>query len=214
MASAPEQYNAWYHTRRGHWIAEREFALIMRLLAPRAGATLLDVGTGTGHFARRLAACGFAVTGIDLDGAALTYAHTKGANIAYVQGDAQRLPFVDGHFDYCTAITSLCFVTDPAAAVTEMWRVARCGIVLGLLHRHSLLYRKKAGRGAYASARWDDMTTVKGWLQRIMPATWCAGYAVFLPGAGLMARLIEPLVPASWPTGAFLAVTVRRPHAP
>ncbi len=212
MTSSPEQYDAWYHTRRGHWIAKREFALLTRLLAPKAHATLLDVGTGTGHFARRFADIGFDVTALDPDRAALVHAAAASPDVRFVRGLAQALPFAGLRFDYCAAITSLCFMPDPAAAVAEMWRVARCGIVLGLLHRHSLLYRQKAGRGAYAGARWDDETTIKGLISGLTPppARVRTGYAVFLPGAGPMARLMEPLLPASWPHGAFLAVALLR----
>ncbi|OGI52405.1 MAG: hypothetical protein A2W42_00680 [Candidatus Muproteobacteria bacterium RIFCSPHIGHO2_01_60_12] len=44
----PGKYEAWYETARGSWIAGREFGLMMRLLNPPAGASLLDVGCGTG----------------------------------------------------------------------------------------------------------------------------------------------------------------------
>lgn len=72
------RYEAWYRTPRGAWMAQREFALLMRLLQPVRGATLLDAGTGTGHFARRFADAGLRVTGLDPDGDALAYAQTLG----------------------------------------------------------------------------------------------------------------------------------------
>jgi len=208
-----EQYDAWYDTPRGHWIASREFALLLGLIAVSPRATLLDVGTGTGHFARRFAKAGLQVTGLDPESAALAYARKKAGDIPLVQGDAQDLPFADACFDYCAAVTSLCFMADPAAAVAEMWRVARRGIILGLLHRHSLLYRQKAGRGAYRGARWDDMAQVRTWLARILPAPTAihARYALFLPDGGRVARALEVALPASMPYGAFLAVVLQRP---
>lgn len=180
---------------------------MMKLLRPNPGTTLLDVGTGTGHFARRFSVAQLRVTGVDADAAALNYARSKSSDILYVAGDALKLPFADASFDYCAAVTSLCFVTEPAAAVAEMWRVARCGIVLGLLHRHSLLSRHKAGRGAYAGARWDDAATVTDWLRQIKspPVTVGMGYAVFLPGGSALARAVEHILPVSLPRGGFLA---------
>ncbi len=208
----PAGYDAWYRTPRGAWIAQREFALLNRLLRPERGATLLDIGTGTGHFARRYAAAGLAVTGIDPDAAAIDYARRAGANVTYLAGDALRLPFADAGFDYCAAVTSLCFITDPAAAVAEMWRVARRGIVLGLLHRHSLLHRQKAGRGAYAGARWDEPGTVAAWLRQItpQPVAMRTGYAIFLPNGGRLARTAERLLPTSSPWGGFLALALHK----
>ncbi len=160
MASSPEQCDTWYTTPRGRWIAGHEFALLTRLRSPKSQATLLDVGTGTGHFARRFSGIGLKVAGLDPESPAVAYAASKSANISYVQGDAHKLPFADGGFDYCTVVTSLCFIADAGAAVREMWRVARCGIVLGVLYRQSLLHRPKAGCGAYADTRWDDAGAV------------------------------------------------------
>ncbi len=51
-------YDAWYDSPRGRWIGEVEFELLARQLATKAGASLLDVGCGSGWFTRRLAAAG------------------------------------------------------------------------------------------------------------------------------------------------------------
>ena len=61
----PAEYEAWYHTARGAWIAGLEFSLLTRLLRPTAGESLLDAGCGTGHFSRRFRQAGLEVTGID-----------------------------------------------------------------------------------------------------------------------------------------------------
>ncbi|MDA8093613.1 MAG: methyltransferase domain-containing protein [Betaproteobacteria bacterium] len=210
-AVPPDAYEAWYHTARGHWIAEREFALCSRLIDPRPGQSLLDVGTGTGHFARLFARRGLRVTGLDRDHRAIAFAGAQGGDIRYLAADACRLPFAAERFDYAAAITSLCFVADPARALAEMWRVARRGVLLGLLHRHSLLYRKKRGQGAYAGARWDDLDAVRAWTAAWVPAPQLAyGYAIGWPAGGRMARLAEPLLAGLLPWGAFLAVALRK----
>lgn len=105
----PREYEAWYETARGSWIAGREFELMMRLLKPPAGATLLDVGYGTGHFSRRFAAVGLRVTGLDPDAAMLDYARGLGGGVDYLRGTGAVLPFGDHFHDYVAAVTSLCF---------------------------------------------------------------------------------------------------------
>jgi SAM-dependent methyltransferase len=47
-------YNAWYDAPCGRRIGATEFGLIRRMLDPRPGESLLDVGCGTGWFTRRM----------------------------------------------------------------------------------------------------------------------------------------------------------------
>ena len=208
----PAAYDAWYATGRGYWIAEREFSLLWRLMGPDAGASLLDVGCGTGHFSRRFAAEGLPVTGVDADGAALAYARSRD-RVTYVRADARALPYAAGSFDWVTAVTSLCFVGQPQRALAEAWRVAKRGVALGLLNRHSLLYVRKRGRGAYAGARWDTAAEVGGWTIGLEPAPRRrrVGCAVFIPSGGRAARLAEFLTPARIELGGFLAVIMEKP---
>lgn len=207
----PAAYDAWYHTRRGRWIARREAALLTHLLAPAPGGSLLDVGTGTGEFCRTFGAAGLAVTALDPSASMLGYARQHQQARAYVLGRAESLPFADGTFDYCAAVTSLCFVPDPAHALAEMWRVCRRGVVLGLLNRRSLLHRRKANSGGYRGARWDSIADVRRWVQGLSGVGRChRATAIHLPGGGPAARLAERLLPSSSPWGGFLAVAIRR----
>ena len=208
----PDRYEAWYHTPRGRWIGDTEFGLLMQLLQPPSGASLLDAGAGTGYFSRRFAAAGFIVTGLAPDTAALSYAREQDTRVSYLQGTVTALPFADRSYDYCAAVTSLCFVPQPAAALQELWRVCRQGVVLGLLNRPSLLYRRKRGRGGYRDARWDNATRVRAWVHNLAPAPHSLQfyYAIFLPSGSWIAQLFERMLPNSIPVGGFLAVPIRR----
>ena len=208
----PNEYEAWYQTARGSWIAGREFDLMMPLLGPSAGATLLDVGCGTGHFSRRFAAAGLRVTGLDPDPAMLDYARGLGGGVDYLRGTATALPIDDNAYDYVTAVTSLCFIADAPGALREMWRVARRTVLLGLLNRRSLLYRQKHGRGAYQGARWDTPADIRRWARQLKPAPRIMmRSAIFLPGSDAVARVAEAMLPDVLPWGGFLAVLLRQP---
>jgi SAM-dependent methyltransferase len=57
----------------------------------------------------------------------------------YLSGDAHALPFADRSHDVVALITTLEFLPHPARALAEAVRVARQGILLGVLNRWSLL---------------------------------------------------------------------------
>jgi SAM-dependent methyltransferase len=204
----PAKYDAWYRTRRGGWIGERETRLLLRLLLPSPGMSLLDAGSGTGYFTRRFTETGLRVTGLEPDPKMLDYARHKHPDIPFVRGDLTTLPFRGQSFDFVAAVTSLCFVTKPHFALQEMWRTASRGIVVGLLNRKSALYRRKAGKDGYAGARWDTLATALEWGARLDPPPVSVHWAtaVFLPGGSIMARTIERVFPRRLPWGAFQAV--------
>jgi SAM-dependent methyltransferase len=207
----PSDYESWYQTARGSWIAGHEFDLMMRLLDAPDGATLLDVGCGTGHFSRRFAAAGLRVAGLDPDPAMLGHARGLGGGVSYLLGTGTALSCGDNAYDYVTAVTSLCFITDPERALREMWRVARRAVLLGLLNRRSLLYRQKRGRGAYRGARWDTSAEARRWALALEPAPQIMSRsAIFMPGGSAFARAAEAVLPSVLPWGAFLAVVLRK----
>jgi len=183
-----------------------------RVLQPHAGECLLDVGCGTGHFSRRFAQLGLTVTGIDADSTMLTFAKDQNQLVNYKQGIAEALPFVDASFDHVTAITSLCFVSQPAIAIQEMWRVCRRSLMLGLLNRHSVLYRQKANRGGYQGARWDTKATVTEWIASVLPPPQKIDYrsCVFLSDENQIQRVLDRFIPTFIPFGAFLLVKLSK----
>jgi len=205
----PDDYGAWYHTPRGVWIGNTEFSLLQSLLRPAPGALLLDVGCGTGWFSRRFAAHGLQVTGIDPDPAVLAVARSQGGELHWIKASATTLPFADNRFDYSAAVTSLCFINEVQQAVQEMWRVSRHGMVLGLLNRHSLLYRQKHGSGGYTGARWDTARDVGKWIRDLQPEPRVRmRYCIFLPGGGRLSMMAEYVIPQRLPVGSFLAVAL------
>jgi SAM-dependent methyltransferase len=147
-------YEAWYETT-GRRADQLEKALLGRLLAGFAGArAVLEVGCGTGHFTRWLAAQSLQVTGLDLSPAMLVEAIHLGSPPC-VQGDALALPFSEASFDLVVLITTLEFLAEPSQALVEAIRVSRYGLILGVLNRWSLLgrQRKRSGEQLWQVAR-------------------------------------------------------------
>ena len=204
-------YDAWYYTPRGRWIGEVEYRLLHRLLAPVSGAALLDVGCGTGYFTRRFAQdARLRATGLDPDRDWLDYTRAHGGpSEVYVVGDARELPFPDASFDFVSSITALCFIQDQRRALQEIVRVTRKRFVLGLLNRHSMLYRQKGragGVGAYSGAHWHTISEVHDLIQSVAVRDIKVRTAVFVPAADAGARLVERLAPNILSWGAFMVV--------
>lgn len=102
--------------------------------------TVLDVATGPGGVALQLARrTAGRVTGIDLTpemlrrAAGNVRASDQADQISLVGGRAEHLPFADATFDAVTFTYLLRYVTDPAATIAEVARVARPGAVVANL---------------------------------------------------------------------------------
>lgn len=208
-----QRYNAWYETARGAWVGTTEARALIELGELRAGARLLDVGSGSGWFTRAFARHGCDVVGFDRDLGALHYARDAvHGESTYVGGDAHALPFAARAFDTVSAVTSLCFVRDEYRALQEMVRVARRCVLLGLLHRRSLWHARKHGRDAYAGAHWHDEDAVRELVARAAPRARAVEFSrhLFWPGGPRLGGCLERL-PALRRRGGFLAVAIFLP---
>jgi ubiquinone/menaquinone biosynthesis C-methylase UbiE len=129
-------YDAWFDTPLGQTVDEMEKDLLYHLADLRPSERILDVGTGTGHFALDLAERGGMVVGVDLSRSMLTVARGKDPSARLVRGDAAALPLRDMAFDLVFSVTMLEFVARPQQAVSHLWRVVRPGgrLVIGVLN--------------------------------------------------------------------------------
>ncbi len=136
---AASRYEAWYATERGRRADIAERALLERLLrlVPNA-RTVLEAGSGTGHFAARMAESGFQVIGIERAPAMVREAQRNFPSIPFAIGDARHLPLRAEAVDVVAFITTLEFLVCPVAALREAVRVARRGVVVVALNRWSV----------------------------------------------------------------------------
>ncbi|MGH8192206.1 MAG: methyltransferase domain-containing protein [Rhodanobacteraceae bacterium] len=122
---------------------------IFRVLKGRGGQ-VLDVGTGSADLLvalnRRATKLGMSLelVGLDRSPAILVEAGrlVAGLPIELVQADALHLPFPDASFDVVSCCLALHHFpgTEAGAALAEMWRVARRGVVVLDLERGRVAY--------------------------------------------------------------------------
>jgi SAM-dependent methyltransferase len=106
---------------------------LVRRVLPQPGERFLDIATGTGWTARRLAACGADVVGIDLGAPVIEAAKTLGPSIDFRVGDSEALEFEDESFDGVTSTFGIMFAARPEDAAAELTRICRRGGRIGLL---------------------------------------------------------------------------------
>ena len=103
---------------------------------PPRRAKVLDVACGNGAATLAAARRFCTVTGLDYVPALLAQgeerARAERLDVAFVEGDAEALPFIDGQFDAAISTFGVMFTPDHPRAARELARVVRPGGKIGL----------------------------------------------------------------------------------
>ena len=126
--------NARFSGPIGRLLADTQEEIVARFLAPIEGASILDVGTGTGRAAIALAKRGGLVTGVDASLEMLAVARRRaaesGAAVTFAEGDAHGLRQADQSFDAVVCLRVLMHTPDWRQSLAELCRVARIRVVI------------------------------------------------------------------------------------
>jgi SAM-dependent methyltransferase len=148
--------------------------------------------------------------GVDPDSYAIEYARLHAQDReAYLVASGEKLPFAAGSFDLSISITAMCFVQEQVEFLQELARVTRRCFAVGLLHRHSLLWRREGrggGLGGYRGAHWHSkQEVVELFIKAGLPCPIICT-ALHFPSGNILARIFERIVAKWWPWGGFLVV--------
>ncbi len=106
---------------------------------------ILDVGTGEGQIARRLAEAGSSVTGVDPVAGQVIEATKRGGGARYLRSGAAALPFADWSFDGAVACLVFEHIDQVDEAISEVSRVLVPGGRFLFLLNHPLLQTPGSG---------------------------------------------------------------------
>jgi SAM-dependent methyltransferase len=123
----------WRMEERHFWHAARNAWILRALRATRVapGATVLEVGCGSGAVATHLAAHGFCVTGVDTSEPLVRKAAARCAAGRFVVGRVERLPEDHrGPYDVIGFFDVLEHLTDPDVTLRAALRWARRGALV------------------------------------------------------------------------------------
>jgi len=111
---------------------------LVRACGVRPGDRVLDVAAGSGNAAIPAALAGANVIASDLTPelfeSGRVQAADRGAELAWLEADAEALPFPDGDFDTAMSCVGVMFAPHHQASAQELIRVVRPGGTIGLLN--------------------------------------------------------------------------------
>ncbi len=170
-ARAYEQWAKRSEIQRTETLEQR---LMMDMLDPMRGKSVLEIGCGSGSSLIPFIEKGLVVTGIDPSPYMLDIAgHRVGHRADLHRGSGEDLPFEDNSFHYVCLNATLEFVEDYEAVIEEACRVAKNKIYIGMMNRYALKgYRKRlngllSGNNR-AQLQYFSVGEIKGILRRLL----------------------------------------------
>jgi len=197
------EYDRWFET---HTCAYESEVLAVRSLLPQSSKGL-EVGVGTGRFARRV---GIKV-GVEPAQAMASIARQRGIQVC--EARAEALPFADESFETVLMVTTICFLNDPPQALQETWRILKLQghVVIGMIDKDSQLgksYEAKKREGTfYRYAHFFSVAQVIGWLKQLGFGAIRTCQTIFKPPKEITA--VEP-VKDGYGEGGFVVIAAQK----
>ena len=210
-------YEQWYNNPRNRLTADLENELMLDMLNPMRGETVLDIGCGIGACLSAFIEKGLQVTGVDPSPYMLDIAlKNTGNRVDLHNCFAEDLPFDDNSFNYACLITTLEFVEDHRKALAEACRVAKDKIFIGVLNKYALKgiqrrIKKNFTESVYNRARFYSIWELKQIIRTILgdvPVSWRTMCWLSIMSEKNAYRLPRFNLLQKYPFGAFIGILV------
>lgn len=210
-------YEEWIDSQNNSLTNDLETFILLELLRPSSGETVLDIGCGTGNAFMPFLEKGVNVTGIDPSPYMLDIAAKKAENrVDLYRGFAEDLPFEDNSFNHACLITTLEFTNDPRKALEEAFRVAKDRVFLGVLNRYAIKGIQRRVKGIFTKSIFNRAKFFSIWeikqlvweLVGDVPVSWRT-VCQFPASSGKLATKIErSSIVQRFPFGTFAGIVV------
>jgi ubiquinone/menaquinone biosynthesis C-methylase UbiE len=204
-------YESWYEGKYKR-ADKLEKTLLRQLLSSLPDVrSLLEVGCGTAHFTRWFESLGIECSGLDLSHLMLREAKKLWLKRSLLRGESAHLPFKDASFDVVAFIASFEYMPEPVKVLTEASRVARKGIIIGLMNKWSLptmrrIIQVKFGKNPfYKRARFYSILDIK----HVLTEAFGNRFQVTCWNTTVFPRVLGSIESSMIPLGAFLGLTVK-----
>ncbi|HXX88095.1 MAG TPA: class I SAM-dependent methyltransferase [Candidatus Acidoferrum sp.] len=206
-----KEYEAYYQTKY-----KRADVLEKKLLTELLNQfgdikKVLEVGCGTSHFTRWMESLGLECYGLDLSHLMLEQARKLWPNGRLIQGESHSLPFRSGSFDVVAFIASLEYMPNIGIVFEEAARVARKGLVIGLMNKWSpstirrIAQAKIGNNPFYKNVKFYSILDI----ERILRETFQNRYSVDYWSTTVFPKVLGGKESSFFPFGSYLGLAVR-----
>jgi len=157
-------YEQWFDKPPNRFFFDLEKHLMLDMLKPVRGDSVIDIGCGIGANLLSFVEMGLQATGLDPSPYMLDIAANNLGNRADLhRGFAEDLPFDDNSFNYACLVTTLEFVEDPQKAFEEACRITKDKIFIGVLNRYAIKGIQRRIKGIFVKTVYNRAKFFSVW---------------------------------------------------
>lgn len=205
-------YEGWYEGKYKRADKLEKRVLLKMISQFEKPESVIEIGSGTSHFTRWLNSLGYQTAGADLSPLMVRQAKSLWPQGTLLNAASSNLPFESDSFDIALFVACFEYMPDPVRVLREAARVARKGIVLGLMNSWSLPTVRRRLQMAfgkndyYVNAHFYSLLQMKSIVRRAFGSTanlvkWST--TLYPKPLGLECETEIPF-------GAFLAVAIKK----
>jgi ubiquinone/menaquinone biosynthesis C-methylase UbiE len=204
-------YESWYTGKYKRADKLEKTLLLKSLKTLEPVESLLEIGCGTAHFTRWFESEGLKCYGLDLSTLMLEEAKTLWPDGSLFQGESSRLPFKDKIVDVVVFIACMEYMPNPIRVLEEASRIARKGIIIGLMNKWSLptlrrIIQVRMNKNPYyRNAKFYSILNIKETLKHALDDK----YTISLWSTTVFSKIFGDLESSHFPFGAFLVIAIK-----